>query len=490
MKRVISVDLGASNGRLILVKLKNNKIQLEELHRFKNEPVERNSHLFWNISNIFHEIITGLKLFSNKYKEPLDGIGVDTWGVDFGLISDNDELLEDPYSYRDTHTIGVMSKVHRKVDRQTLFERTGVEPAPINTLYQLFAIDENHHKLLQKTDIILTLPSLVNFLLTGKKYNEFTHASTTQLVNVHSKGWDQQIIERVFNKKLPLAKIKQTNTVFGNLKEELINEIGVSQERIPVLNVPGHDTACALVAMAKDSKETAFMSCGTWVLIGIEVDQPITSENAYRWGFTNEGTVEGTYRLQKNNMGLWLLQQCKREWIQQGENISYEEENELLLKATPFQSLINPDDEMFFNPPSMIQAIQMYCKNTNQIIPQSKGEIIRCILESLALKYRWVTERLEQLSARRIPSIHMSGGGIQNRWFCQFTANATNKYVQTGPIEASSIGNALSQFIALGVLSDLKNARKIVKDSFEMNEYKPQDILKWDQIYGKFINYL
>src|SRR5690625_117083 len=490
MKKVISIDLGASNGRLILAKLKDNILQLEELHRFKNEPIEKNNHLFWDINYIYQEIEKGLKKYTKNYQEPLHGIGIDTWGVDLGFISDKNKILENPCSYRDTYTVHVMEEVHEKIAEQALFEKTGVEPASINTLYQLFAIQKNRPELLKDANVILTLPSLVNFLLTGEKYNEFTHASTTQLLHIQSKDWNQDLMEIIFGNPLPLAKIKQTNSIYGHIKDELKKEIGVQIENTPVINVPGHDTACALVAMGRKSKETAFMSCGTWVLIGIEGEQPIISDDCFRWGFTNEGTADQTYRLQKNNMGLWLLQQCKKEWSIKGESISYEEESELMLKTSPFQSLINPDDEMFFNPPSMIQAIQSFCKQTNQVIPQTKGEIIRCILESLALKYRWVLERLEELSNRKIPSIHMAGGAIQNKWFCQFTANATNKQIQTGPVEASAIGNALSQFFTLGEFEDLQNARKIVNDSFETNEYVPKDVSEWDQIYEKFIKYL
>ncbi len=490
MKRVISIDLGASNGRLILVKFTTDRFELEELHRFTNEPVKKGIHLHWDINYIFQEIITGLQKYTNMYSKPLDGIGVDTWGVDVGLISSDDELLEDPFSYRDTHTTEVLSFVHDKVSERTIFKKTGVEPASINTLYQVYAIKQKYPELLRKTSTILTMPSLVNFLLSGEKYNEFTHASTTQLVNVDKKDWDQQLIEEIFHEDLPLAVIKQTNTVFGYVKEDIMKEIGMPQDSIPILNVPGHDTACALVAMSKKDKEAAFMSCGTWVLMGIEVEKPITTDMAFEWGFTNEGTADGTYRLQKNNMGLWLLQQCKKEWSQAGELISYEEADDLMLEARPFRSFINPDDEMFFNPPSMVKAIQAFCQKTDQKIPTTKGEIIRCILESLALKYRWLVERLEKLSDREIPSIHMAGGGIQNKWFCQFTANATQKQIQAGPVEASAIGNALSQLIALGEFENVEHAQYAVENLVEIKEYIPQNVSEWDDVYKRFIHHI
>lgn len=488
MRKVIAVDLGASNGRLIVAKLHNQKLVMEELHRFSNEPIEKGEHLFWDISSLVNEIKIGLKKYVKKYGASVSGIGFDTWGVDFGIVSNEDTLLEDPYSYRDTHTTEIMPKVHQKIAEKDLFMRTGVESAAINTIYQLAAIFTKRPELEEKTSAILTMPSLLGFLLTGEKYNEFTHASTTQLLNWKTQNWDQEIIEKVFSGKLPLADIKATNTIIGHTKNDLNQEIGL--DPIPVINVPGHDTACALAAMPLQNKETAFMSCGTWVLIGVEVERPIVTKEAYKWGFTNEATLVRTYRLQKNNMGLWLLQQCRKEWEGNGESVSYEEENDLLMKADPFQSLIDPDHEMFFNPSSMTEAIQEFCRQTKQIIPTSKGEFIRCILESLALKYRWVIERLELLTESEVPSIHMAGGGIQNKWLCQFTANSTRKPVKTGPIEASSIGNALSQFIALGEFENLDEAREVLNHSFNTTEYIPMELAIWDQVYSRFIKYI
>lgn len=488
MSRVISIDLGASNGRLILLSFEKNRLKVEEVHRFINEPINENNHLYWNISYILNEIIIGLKKYTERYEEPLDSIGVDTWGVDFGLISSKNELVQNPYSYRDTHTLTIMEEVHEKYNERKLFQRTGVEPTNINTLYQIYAIYKNNPELLRKTEVILTLPSLINFLLTGEKFNEFTHASTTQLLNWKKGSWDEQLMKDIFTERLPLAKIKSTNSIYGYLKNELKKELKIPNN-LPIINVPGHDTACAIAAMPKE-KETAFMSCGTWVLIGVEVEKPVVSDDAYNWGFTNEGTAENTFRLQKNNMGLWLLQQCKKEWAKEGDTISYELEKVLIRKAPPFQSFIDPDADIFFNPKSMVQAIKAFCKETKQPIPRTKGEVMRCILESLALKYRWVIEKLEQLTRQRIPEIHMAGGGIQNEIFCQFTANATKKLVKTGPIEASAIGNGLCQLVTLKEFTNLKSARKAVQQSFVTSEYIPTDELQWEQNYEKFIQYL
>lgn len=488
MNKVIAIDLGASNGRLIVVKIDKDQLKLEEIHRFPNEPLTKRNHLFWDISFFINEIKFGLRKYVQKYGNSVDGIGIDTWGVDFGFVSKNGGLIDNPYSYRDTHTNEVMDQVHEKVSAEDLFKRTGVESAPINTLYQLAAIISERPELIEEAFNIITMPSLIGFLLTGEKYNEFTHASTTQLLNIDDQNWDENLIEKIFSRNLPMAEIRETNAMIGHTTQQLTKEIGL--EQTPVINVPGHDTACALASMPLQNKETVFMSCGTWVLIGVEIDEPIVTEEAYKWGFTNEGTIDRTYRFQKNNMGLWLLQQCKKEWEESGESISYEEESELLKKADPFQSLIDPDHQMFFNPESMTKAIQDYCKKTNQRIPVTKGDFIRCIIESLALKYCWVINRIEELTHQEITSVHMAGGGIQNKWLCQFTANATYKSVQTGPIEASSVGNALSQFIALGVCKDLKEAREISYNSFTIENYHPQDSHEWVNAYQKFIKYI
>lgn len=488
MKKVIAVDLGASNGRLMLATWNGKKIHMEELHRFPNEPTKSDKHLFWDIPFIMNEIKSGFKKYVQKYGDTVDGIGIDTWGVDFGLIAEEDELLENPYCYRDTHTIKIMDEVHQKISNKKLFIRTGVETASINTIYQLYAIMNKNPAWLDRITAILMLPNLIAYMLTGEKFNEYTHASTTQMLNWETQDWDQEIMEYVFSRNIPLAKIKQTNTILARTTLELRVETGLAPS--PVINIPGHDTACALAAMPLQSKDTVFMSCGTWVLIGIETENPIVSDKAFRWGFTNEGTLEKTYRLQKNNMGLWLLQQCKKEWEELGEAISYEEEDNLIENAKPFQSLINPDQEMFFNPVSMTGTIREFCKKSNQKLPQTKGEIIRCILESLALKYRWVIERLQTLTKREIPSIHMGGGGIQNKALCQFTASATNRSVRSGPIEASALGNALSQFIAIGEFADLKTAREAVNGSFQTIDYHPMNIAEWDQAYSRFLKLL
>lgn len=480
VKQVIAIDLGASNGRLMKAKLADQEVTLEEVHRFSNQIIEVDGFLHWDIDNIFEEIQIGLK----KLDEPVASIGVDTWGVDLGFVGKDGQLIERPYSYRDTHSSEVMEEVHALFDEQTLFERTGILPASINSLYQLKSILDRHSDWLHQTSTILTMPNVINFLLTGNMKNEFTHASTTQLLSHETKDWDHELMQKVFGQSLPLASIHSTNSIYGMTKREVNEAVGMKET--PVILVPGHDTACALAAMPYEGEDIAFMSCGTWVLMGVKVSEPVLSEKARDLGFTNEGTVEQAHRLQVNNMGLWILQQCKEEWSQQGEEISYELEAELIHDAEPLQSFINPDDEMFFNPESMLDAIREYCKRTQQAVPQTKGEILRMILESLSLKYRWVLEKLEGLINKPISRIHMAGGGIQNKYFCQFTSSATKRSIQTGPIEASSLGNAFSQFIAIGALKDWADVREVLKNSFPLTYYEPEHPETWDSAYERF----
>lgn len=480
MKRAVAIDLGASNGCISLVTLENTKISNDEIYRFPNEIIERDGNLYWDIDHIFSEIINGLK----KVNCNINSIGVDTWGVDFGLIGKDNQLLELPFSYRDTHTIEVMHEIHKKIDAQTLFTLTGVESAPINTLYQMKAVLLKDRRLVEEAEAVLTIPNLINFLLTGVKANEFTHASTTQMLSIETKDWDYSLIEKVLGFTPSLAPIKESSRILGRTTEDI--DRMTEKSGVPVIQVPGHDTACAVAAIPRISDNFAFMSCGTWVLIGAKVKEPVVSEKAYEWGFTNEGTADGIYRLQKNNMGLWILQQCKREWLKHGADFTYEEERHLVEQSEPFRSLIDPDHPSFFNPDSMLKAIQDFCERTNQTVPTTKGDVIRCILESLALKYRWVLNRIEFLLETSLPEIHMVGGGIQNKHFCQFTANATQKVVQTGPIEASSFGNALSQFIALGEIRNWNEARKIAKNSFEVTEFIPTNTKEWEKAYERF----
>lgn len=480
MKTVVAIDLGASNGRVIQIDYQNQKIQLTNVHRFLNESIYIDGNEYWDIEYLFSEIIQGIK----KVPREITSIGIDSWGVDIAIIGQDGQLLGNPYCYRDPHTLSVMEEVHKTFNPYELYKRTGVIPNSINTLYQLKAIFKQHPEYKKEARAILTLPSVINYLLTGEIANEFTHSSTTQMLSRQTKEWDYDLLTQVFNEEIPLAPIKESLSVYGETKVEF----PFSQTK--VIQTPGHDTACALAALPRSEKMGAFMSCGTWIIIGLEVPEPVVTKEAYDYGLTNEGTVNGSYRLQKNNMGLWLVQQCRKQWKEEGKHISYQEESQLLSEAQAFRSLIDPDDMRFFNPDSMIKEIQAYCVETNQAVPRTEGQILRCIIESLSLKYRWVIEKLEEVTGQSVPSIHMGGGGILNEALCQFTSNATQRKTEAGPVEASSIGNGLSQLIALGEVKNWAEAERIVAQSFEIKKYEPKDQKEWNQAYEKFLTLL
>lgn len=477
MNTVIAIDLGASNGRVMQVKLEGGLLGIDEVHRFPNHIRRKDGMDYWDIDFLFQEIVKAVK----SLKNPPLSLGVDSWGVDFAFIGHDNQLLRPPFAYRNKLFKQAMDPVQKIIDPFQLFQETGVFPASINTLYQLYALYEKYPSYRRKAKAIVTMPNVFNFLLTGKIRNEFTHSSTTQLLTKGSQQWNEELMKDLYGFLPPLAPNYENQSVIASTRANL----GLGE--IKVIQVPGHDTASALGAMPIRDDGTLFMSCGTWVVLGIEVDQPLISREAYDYQFTNEGTVEGKYRFQRNNMGLWLLQECRKEWQEQGRETTYEEEGLLTKKSPAFRTLIEPDDGRFFNPPSMTRAIQEYARETNQPIPETKGEILRCILESLALKFRLVIEQIEGLSGRKIPTLHMAGGGIQNKLFCQFIANATGRKVQAGPVEASTLGNALSQFIALGVIKDWQEGQDLVSKSFLLDFYQADEEAAWNQAYDRFL---
>ncbi|WP_066386459.1 rhamnulokinase [Neobacillus mesonae] len=488
MKNVWAFDLGASNGRLMVSQFDGNYLHLDEIHRFPNQPVQLTGHYYWDILRIYQEMKNGMVKSIQKGFRTIESLSIDTWGVDFGLISASGELLGNPYSYRDPHTNESLKEIVKTIPKEELFTRTGVEPAAINTICQLNAIKENNPGLLERAETLLLTPNLLSYLFSGMKVNEYTISTTTSLYNFQQRNWDFSIMEALNFPKHLMANIVETGTIIGSTLDSVNQEVGTSP--VKVVAGAGHDTACALAALPIKVENAAFMSCGTWILMGVQVSEPVVSKEALQWGFTNEGTADGEYRLLKNTMGLWLIQKCRAAWLNEGISITYEEEGQLIRNSKPFQSLIDPDDPEFFNPENMPKKIREYCVKKVQQPPETKGEFLRCILESLSLKYRWVIERLEHLTGKRIEVIHMGGGGIQNEFLCQFTANATNRRVVAGPVEASAIGNSLSQWIALGEIKDLKEGREIVEQSFQLRTYEPQNQADWHDAYGRFIKLL
>lgn len=481
---VLAFDLGASGGKVLSGELVDGKLVTLEIHRFANEPVQVGKHLYWDILRLFHEIKQGLLKAKWQGVNDIASMGIDTWGVDYGLIGSNGQLLSNPIHYRDPYTAGMMEKVRDIVPDQEMFGRVGIQFMSINTIYQLVAMSQDPHSPIHQADSLLMIPDLLRYFLTGEKTNEFTIASTSQLVNAKTMDWDWKLIAKLGLNEQLFRDIVQPATVAGRLTKAISEELSI--EQIPVVAVGEHDTASAVVATPATDEYFAYLSCGTWSLIGTEMSQPVLTERARELNFTNEGGIGRSYRMLKNIMGLWLLQECKRVWERAGQSFTYPELIAAAERTSAFHSFVDPDDEMFLNPADMPAQIQHYCRQTNQPIPEQPGEFVRCIIESLALKYRYALELIEELADRQFNGLHMVGGGIQNELLCQFTANALSRQVWAGPIEASAIGNMMTQYIALGKVATLAEARQIVATSFPMQTYQPQHIDEWKEAYERF----
>jgi len=481
---ILAYDLGASSGRALLGRLNDGKIEVEELHRFGNDPVQVGDRLQWDILRLFYEIKQGL-LKAKHQGIAVDSLAIDSWAVDFGLIGSNGELLGNPYHYRDHHTDGVMEEIVEKLTADGIFMRTGIQFLPFNTIYQLAALKKADSPLLREAKHFLMIPDLLRYFLTGEMVSEFSNATTTQLYNPIKGDWDEELIEAIGVSPSLFGKVVQPGTPAGTLRQSICDELGVPS--VPVYAVAEHDTGAAVAAVPALDRSFAYLSCGTWSLMGTEVEEPVINELAQELNFTNEGGAYGTYRLLKNIMGLWILQESRREWERAGSSYSFPELVALANEAEPFAAFIDPDDDLFLHAGDMTPRIREYCQRTGQTAPESVGAIIRCILESLALKYRYVLELTEKLSGRQFGGLHMVGGGIQNKLLCQWTANAIGKPVWAGPVEGSAIGNMIVQWIASGKLSDIWEARRVIRDSFPVDTYEAEQIEEWNAAYGDFL---
>ncbi|WP_027955220.1 rhamnulokinase [Halobacillus kuroshimensis] len=483
---VLAFDLGASSGRAVIGHLEQGELQIKEIHRFSNDPVQVGPHLHWDILRLFFEIKQGiLKAVQLGYND-IESLAIDTWAVDFGLLDKNGELLANPYHYRNDHTNGLVEEVNHLLSSEEIFSKTGIQFMPINTIYHLYAMKKADNVALHQAEDFMMIPDLLRYFLTGVKSNEVTNATSTQLFNTDSMDWDDSLIKTLGLPEHIFKAPVKPGTVVGKVTQRICKELKL-EEAIPVVTVGEHDTASAVVAVPHVGEESfAYLSCGTWSLLGTEVSQPIKTKQALEWNMTNEGGVDDTFRLLKNIMGLWLQQECMRVWEKEGESVTYQQLNEAIEKSPPFKALIDPDDQRFIKPENMPEAIQQYCFETNQEVPQTKGEILRCVLESLALKYRFVLERLEKLTNEKFTCLYMVGGGIQNRLLSQFTANAIQKPIYAGPIEATSIGNLLTQYKGLGYIKNLQESRNIVKNSFPITPYSPADNEEWNHAYRVF----
>ncbi len=478
MTNYLAIDLGAESGRTIVGTLENSVLSLAETHRFSNEPVQLPDGLHWDVLRLWRDIQAGIAASAAKY--PLASLALDTWGVDFALLDRNGALLGNPYHYRDNRTDGMLDEAFRRVPREKIFAQTGIQFMQINTLYQLLAMTLQKSPLLEVAQTFLTIPDLFNYWLSGKIYCEFTNATTTQCFDPVRRNWALPLLEALDIPTRILPPVCEPGTTLGSLLPEIAAKTGAGS--IPVIAPACHDTGSAVVAVPAEDKDFAWLSSGTWSIIGCEADTPGMDERALAYNFTNEGGVFGTWRLSKNIIGLWLVQECHREW-----NLSYDELTQLAAEATPFLAVIDPDDACFLHPGGMPEKIRAYCAKTHQTIPQTKGEIIRVTLESLALKYRFVLERLESLTGKRLAPLHIIGGGTKNKLLNQFTADSTRRTVMTGPIEATAIGNILMQAITLRHIADLSEARAVVRHSFSPEIYHPGQPAGWDEAYQKLL---
>lgn len=480
----LAFDLGATSGRTILGKLSDDMLSLKELTRFPNQILPLNGHYYWNIFSLYEHIRVGL-IAASKENVEITSIGIDTWGVDFAFIGRDGTFLGLPYSYRDPHTEGANEEFFDKyMPKDEVYARTGIQVLNLNSLYQLYAMQRDNSSQLQACDKLLFMPDALSYMLTGEMVTEYTIASTSQLINPYTKQFDKELLECVDLRADYFGRIVMPSEKIGFLTKEIAEDCGLPM--IPVIAVAGHDTASAVAAVPAPNQNFAYLSSGTWSLMGIETKEPVISEQTSKWNITNEGGVDGTIRLLKNITGLWIVEQCLKEWKKNGIDYSYPQMVELATKAKPFVAIIDPDDDSFANPISMLQAIDDYCKRTNQTKPQNHGEYIRLIFESLALKYRSVLEMFSSLAVFPIEQLHIIGGGSRNSLLNQFTANSIGLKVIAGPSEATAIGNIMVQAKAAGVVDSLWKMRNIIASGIETQTFYPIDKEQWDNAYQRF----
>ena len=482
-KPYLAFDLGAESGRAVLGHLQSGILTTEELHRFPNEPVEYGGSRHWDVARLWLEM---RKALSRLEGVELTSIGVDTWGVDYALLGERGELLQNPYHYRDRRTHGVMDEVFRRVPKEEIYRATGIQFMPINTLYQLYAAKRDTPTMVAAAKQLVTIPDLFHYWLTGNAVCEFTNATTTQMVDPVHRTWATDLLQRLdLRPELP-APIIEPGSVVGTLLPEIAQNSALSGT--PVIAPACHDTGSAVAAIsARD--HTAFLSSGTWSIVGTELDAPVITPEALRLNFTNEGGVNGTTRLLKNVMGLWILQGCRHSWTVQGHSYEYRDLMEMASREPAFACLVDPDDPSFLPATDMLAVIDEFCRKTHQPLPKTCGAYVRCILESLALKYRLVLRSLEQIIGKRIEMIRVIGGGSKNRLLNQFTADATVRTVLAGPAEATALGNIAIQILATGGASSLCEVRAIVDRSFPTEAFEPLNTDQWDRQAERFEHY-
>lgn len=482
-RKMLAIDLGASSGRGIVGAFDGERLTLRENHRFSNDPVNLCGRLYWDILRIFHEIKLSVQ------KTVLDGdavssIGIDTWGVDYGLLDRAGRLLSNPVHYRDTRTDGAQELVSRTVPAEELYRVAGIQTLNFNTVYQLAVEREEAPEKLAQAERMLNIPDLLNYFLTGRMANEYTILSTGALLDAKKRDYAWELLDRLGIPRRLFGDVTAPGTDLGTLLPQVQGETGKTDAH--VLTVASHDTASAVIAVPSEEKDFLYISSGTWSLMGTELSDPLINAESRAANFTNEGGACGTVRFLKNIMGLWIIQESRRQWRREGKDYSFAQMEAWAKESTPFRSLIDVDDSDFATPGDMPEKIRAYCKRTAQPVPESVGEVVRCIYESLALKYRSVAERVMELMGRRARVIHVVGGGTKDRFLSQLTADACGIPVCAGPEEATAIGNLMMQLMAAGEVSDLGQARRVVAASFETKQYLPTaDRNMWDEAYGR-----
>ncbi len=488
-KCFLAVDLGAESGRVIAGLLDGGQIRLEELHRFPNGPVNIVDTLRWDVLGLWSEIQTGLSKAAAKYGDSIVSVGVDTWGVDFMLLSKSGEMLGQPYCYRDKRTNGMLENTFRRVPRAEIFAQTGLQFMEINSLFQLLAMQQSDRPLLEQADKFLMMADVFHWLMCGSQVVEFTNATTSQCFHPVNRKWSYDLLRKLELPTGMFPEVVEPGTKLGRLRESVAKKNALP--RLEVVTPATHDTGAAIAAIPTEQTgkaNWAYISSGTWSLMGLELPHAVLTPRALELNVTNEGGIDGTYRLLKNIMGLWLVQECRRSFERAGQGIDYSTMTQLAERAAPFRSLVDPDDHEFLAPSDMPSVLRQWCERTGQPVPDSQGALVRMCLESLALKYQMVLGWLEELSGTPVEVIHIVGGGSQNALLNQFTANATGRPVVTGPVEATALGNVLLQARTAGEVSTLAQIRDVVRASSQMQRYEPQDAANWNTAYERFLS--
>ncbi len=483
-KRVLAFDYGASSGRAIIGTFDGEKITLEEVHRFSNDPVIIGDTMYWDTLRLFHEMKQGM--VKAKLAGGFDSIGIDTWGVDFGMIDKGGRLLENPIHYRDARTVGLIEESFKLIDREKFYGITGLQFMEFNTAFQLLSLVRERPEVFDRVDKILLTPDLFAYFLTGEKNAEFSIASTTQLMDAYTGKWSKEVLDALGVPERILPEIIPCGTRVGRVLPAIKEELGLEND-VEVIAVAGHDTQSAMVSVPTQEKDFIFMSCGTWSLFGTELDKPLINETSSRLDITNESGYGGRISFLKNIIGLWMIQESRRQWIREGKEYSFGELEKMAEKAEPLKCFVDTAAPEFNPAGNIPRRIREYCERTGQYVPQTEGEIVRCINQSLAMKYRNTIDQIQACTGKEYPVIYMLGGGIQSHMLCQLTANACGRKVSAGPIEATVYGNIALQLMATGEISDINEARRVIAASEPIAFYEPQDKDIWEKSYRTYL---